>query len=93
MLALSAVLAIVASLAVAPSAQAAFGLSDLSAQPTDTSAGAHSDFVIKLNFSSDDFVRDLTIHLPPGQVGDPLATPLCTVEQLNAAVPDRPSKD
>jgi hypothetical protein len=84
LLALSALLAIVASLAVAPSAQAAFGLSGLSAQPTDTSAGAHSDFVIKLNFSSDDFVKDLTIHLPPGQVGDPLATPLCTVAQLNA---------
>jgi hypothetical protein len=32
-----------------------------------------------------DSVKDLTIHLPPGQAADPLATPLCTVAELNAA--------
>ncbi len=29
-------------------------------------------------------VKDLTVGLPPGMVGDPNATPLCTVDQLNA---------
>ena len=29
-------------------------------------------------------VKDLTIGLPPGVIGDPNATPLCTVAQLNA---------
>ena len=35
-------------------------------------------------------LKDLTIHLPPGLVGNPLATPACTEEQLNAnALPGR----
>jgi hypothetical protein len=55
------------------------------AAPADTAAGAHSDFQIQVNLGPDgENVKDLTIGLPPGEVGDPLATPKCTVEQLNA---------
>jgi hypothetical protein len=55
------------------------------AAPTDTTAGAHSDFQIVVNFGpAGEDVKDLRIGLPPGEVGDPTATPKCTVAQLNA---------
>src|SRR5262245_31142453 len=70
-------------------AEAAFGINSLTAAPASTDAGAHSDFVINIGFApgsaASESVKDLTIHLPPGQVADPTATPLCTVDQLNAA--------
>ncbi len=73
------------SLAVAPAAQAALGLDGVSAQPSNLAAGAHSDVNIHIGFSDPaDQVKDLTVHLPPGLVGNPTATPLCTVDQLNA---------
>ena len=46
-------------------------------------AGAHSDFHIHMDFGGGQ-VKDLTVGLPPGLVGDPNATPQCTVAQLNA---------
>jgi hypothetical protein len=71
-------------LALAPTAQAALGLQDLSAQPANLAAGANSDVNIHIGFSDPaDQVKDLTVHLPPGLVGNPTATPLCTVTQLN----------
>jgi hypothetical protein len=75
----------VAWLALAPMAHAAFGLQGLSAAPTNTNAGAHSDVNIHIGFTSPaDDVKDLTVGLPPGLVGDPTATPLCTPAQLQA---------
>jgi hypothetical protein len=53
------------------------------AAPTDTTAGAHSDFEIHMDFTGGQ-VKDLTIGLPPGMVGDPTATPKCSVAQLNS---------
>jgi hypothetical protein len=53
------------------------------AAPTDPAAGANSNFVIDMDFSGGQ-VRDLTVGLPPGMIGDPTATPKCTVAQLNA---------
>jgi hypothetical protein len=74
-----------ACLAVAPSAQAALGFQGLSAKPANLAAGANSNFNIHIGFTDPaDQVKDLTVHLPPGQVGNPTATPLCTVSQLNA---------
>jgi len=58
--------------AVPASAQAAISLTGSTAKPTDLSAGAHSDF---------------TISLPPGEVGNPRATPLCNP----SALPNCPS--
>ncbi len=76
------VIAAAALLAVPASAQA-LSLSGLAASPASTQAGAHSDFHIHMNFAGGQ-VKDLTVGLPPGQIGDPNATPLCTVSQLNA---------
>lgn len=72
-------------LAVAPSAHAAISFSSLSAQPADNQAGANSDFTIEMGFGgsgSGDSVRDLRVGLPPGLIGNPTATPLCTLEQF-----------
>ncbi len=75
----------VACLALAPAANAAFGLQGLSAAPTNTNAGANSNFNIHIGFTSPAAdVKDLTVGLPPGMVGDPTVTPLCTLAQLQA---------
>jgi hypothetical protein len=73
-------------LIAAPSAQAAFTVGG-SASPSNPTSGANSNFNISINFgggsSQAESVEDLTVHLPPGLVGDPGAAPLCTVAQLN----------
>jgi hypothetical protein len=77
--------AALATLALAPAAQADFGFQGLSSAPTNTKAGAHSDVDIHIGFTSaGDNVKDLTVGLPPGLVGDPTATPLCTPDELNS---------
>jgi hypothetical protein len=73
----------VAALCVLPASAQALSLSGLAAAPADTQAGAHSNFHIHMDFAGGQ-VKDLTIGLPPGQIGDPNAAPLCTVAQLNA---------
>ena len=79
------VLALCLWLVPASSAQAAFGLTGLTAKPSNLAAGANSNFNIHIGFSDpSDQVKDLTVHLPPGLVGNPTATPLCTVSQLNS---------
>jgi hypothetical protein len=68
-----------------PAAQAALGFQGLSAKPANLAAGANSNVNIHIGFSDpSDQVKDLTVHLPPGLVGNPTVTPLCTVAQLNA---------
>ncbi len=70
--------AAVALLAVPASAQANFSLAGSTAKPTNLTAGAHSDFKIHIELPGSDDIKDLTISLPRGQVGNPLATPeLC----------------
>ena len=70
----------------APQALAAFGLTNLSAAPASPQAGANSDFSIALTIEEPSHdLRDLTIHLPPGLVGNPLATTTCTEAQLTAS--------
>jgi hypothetical protein len=77
--------AALACLVLAPAANAAFGFQGLSAAPANTSAGANSDVNIHIGFTSPaDDVKDLTVGLPPGLVGDPTVTPLCTLAQLQA---------
>ena len=71
--------------ALLPAAQAALGFQGLSAAPTNTNAGAHSDLNIHIGFTgASDDVKDLTVSLPPGMVGNPTATPLCTLTQLQS---------
>jgi hypothetical protein len=77
-------LAIVASLAATTSALG-FGLSSPNGQPTNLQAGANSDLSIRIDVQEARAqLRDLTVHLPPGLVGNPLATPRCTEQQLEA---------
>jgi hypothetical protein len=81
-------LAAAALLVTVPASAQALSLSNLTAAPESDEAGAHSDFTIHMDFGGGQ-VKDLTVGLPPGLIGDPNATPLCTVDQLNAdACPD-----
>ena len=69
----------------APAALAAYGVTNFSATPADPQAGANSDFTISYDFQEPQHqLKDVVIHLPPGLVGNPLATPTCTEDQLNA---------
>ncbi len=78
--------AVAGLLVAAPAANAAFGLTNLSATPASSSAGANTDFTIDLTIQEPSHdLKDLTIHLPPGLVGNPLATPQCTEARLNSA--------
>ena len=82
-------LAFVAALAMlagaAPAANAAFGITNFSAQPASKAAGANSDLTVSFDVSdSAAGLKDLTVHLPPGLVGNPLATPTCTEAKLKA---------
>jgi hypothetical protein len=67
--------------ALTPASAQAISVSGTAA-PTDLKAGAHSDF--KIHISLGGATKDLTIGLPPGEVGDPNAAPFCSVSQLNA---------
>lgn len=70
---------------VAPVAHAALGFQGLSGKPADLTAGAHSNVNIHIGFTDpSDQVKDLTVHLPPGLVGNPTAAPLCSPTQLNS---------
>src|SRR5262245_4031318 len=80
---LGTLLAAAGLLVALPASAQALGLSGLTAAPANTQAGAHSDFHIHMEFS-DGQVKDLTVGLPPGMIGDPTATPLCTVTQLDS---------
>jgi hypothetical protein len=72
-----------AVMVAAPAAAQAITVSGTAA-PSNPAAGAHSDVNIHMSFGGGQ-VKDLTVALPPGLVGDPNATPLCTVAELNAA--------
>ncbi len=61
----------------------AITVSNVQAAPASNAAGANSDFAIDFNISGGQ-PKDLVIHLPPGLVGNPLATPTCSEQQLNA---------
>ncbi len=77
-------LALAAALGAPAGASAAFGIGDVSATPDSTDAGANTNFAISIGIDEPEHhIRDLTIHLPPGLVGNPLAAPTCPVEQLN----------
>jgi len=83
--ALALVAALAALLIAAPAANAAFGISSFSAQPANKAAGANSDLSVSFGVSdSAAGLRDITVHLPPGLIGNPLATPTCSEAKLKA---------
>jgi hypothetical protein len=83
--ALAFVAAFAALLIAAPAANAAFGITPFSAQPSSKAAGANSDFTVQFKVTDPSAgLKDLTVHLPPGLIGNPLATPTCSETQLQA---------
>ena len=74
-----------AMLAAAAPAANAFGITNFSAQPASKAAGANSDLTVSFSVSdSAAGLKDLTVHLPPGLIGNPLATPTCSEAKLKA---------
>src|SRR2546423_834646 len=65
------------------SAQAALGLSGASAAPSNTNAGAHSNFNLSFNITGADHIKNLVTELPPGLVGNPQSAGFCVPIQLN----------
>lgn len=73
------------ALVALPARAHAIGISSLSLTSADPSAGAHSDFTLSASFSdASDDLRDITVNLPTGLLGNPRAVPQCTESQLNA---------
>jgi hypothetical protein len=62
----------------------AIGLTGASAAPVDPRAGVHSDFNLSFSVTDPaDNLRDLTVDLPTGVLGNPLATVRCAESDLN----------
>jgi hypothetical protein len=75
---------VAALLCFAPAANAAFGLTP-TVTPSSNNAGANADFKIDIAITEPSHdLKDLTIHLPPGLVGNPLAAAQCSEEKLNS---------
>jgi hypothetical protein len=81
---LSVLVAAAAMVAVVPASAQALSFAGVTASPANLQAGAHSTFNIHIGFSGGSTVKDLVIALPPGEVGDPNATPFCSTAQLSA---------
>ena len=82
---LAGLLASVAAIAMLVPASAQAITVSGTAAPTNLQAGANSDFNLHIAFSGlGETPKDLTIGLPPGEIGDPNAAPFCSVTQLNA---------
>ncbi|WP_445152493.1 hypothetical protein [Baekduia sp. Peel2402] len=63
----------------------AIGLSNVSLTSDDYSAGVHSNFTLSVAFSNaSKDLKDVTVNLPTGLLGNPRAVPQCTEAQLNA---------
>jgi hypothetical protein len=83
-------LALACLLAVPASAQAAFEVRSFTVAPSGLAAGSHPDVKIAIGFapyssqSPPERVRDLTISLPPGLVGNPNATARCSQATFQA---------
>jgi hypothetical protein len=76
---LAALLCALAVLAAPAAANAAFGLTNVTAAPDTTQAGGHPGF--RVHFDVTDPGRDLrnlTLHLPPGLLGNPSVAARCS---------------
>ena len=79
--------AAVCALALPGAALAAVSITDFSVTPSTTQAGGHPDVRISTGFSlspADDDVRDVTVRLPKGLLGNPNATPKCSSAAFQA---------
>lgn len=68
-----------------PARAHAIGIADMSLTSDDPTAGAHSNFTLSVSFANaNDDLKDITVNLPTGLLGNPRAVPQCTESQLNA---------
>ena len=72
-------------LALAPAAaNADFGISSFSASSSSGQAGAHADVTTSFTLNTDDLgnpvdqLKDVSLDLPPGVIGNPQAAPMCS---------------
>jgi hypothetical protein len=76
------------ALLVAPaSASASISSVKVTVTPTTKVAGAHPNVTVDEVFTysdSTDSVKSTTLHFPPGLIGNPLATPLCSQSDFQA---------
>jgi hypothetical protein len=81
-------LAVSGALVCAPtSAYAAISGMTVTVTPSTKAAGAHPDVTVDEAFTysgGSDSVKDTTLHFPPGLIGNPLATPLCSQADFQA---------
>jgi hypothetical protein len=75
-------LALLAMLVPVASAQAALGLANGVAAPSNTQAGAHSNFNLSFDITDSDHIKSLLTELPPGLVGNPQSAAFCFLNQL-----------
>jgi hypothetical protein len=74
-----------AMLALAPAAASAdFSVTNFTLTPSTTQAGAHPNVTSVLSFGGSDTVRNLTMSLPAGLVGNPQAAPKCAVSDFRS---------
>jgi hypothetical protein len=79
------VLGVVVVLTLTPARAHAIGVSALSLTSDDPTAGAHSNFTLNAAFSdASDDLKDVTVNLPTGLLGNPRAVPQCSEAQLAA---------
>jgi hypothetical protein len=72
-------------LALAAPANAALGISTFTVTPSSTAAAGHPNLTIDTVFSgASDNLKNLTVHLPPGLVGNPNAATKCTQSQFDS---------
>lgn len=80
-----------ALLAAAPASAADYELESVSASLSSNQAGAHADLTVFFEISEEGgkptgFTRDVLISLPPGMIGDPQASPLCTLAEFGEGI-------
>jgi hypothetical protein len=83
---ITAASAVAILLAALPAGASAFAISGLGFDPSTTQAAAHPDTTLSLSLSGspDEDIRDLTVDLPPGLIGNPEAVAKCTRAQFRA---------
>src|SRR5918992_319613 len=77
-----------AALVLAAPAHAQFEVTEFSVAPADPAAGAHSDVTIVTGFPAgigQPHARNLTLHLPPGLVGNPRAATVCSTSDFEGS--------
>jgi hypothetical protein len=77
-------LALALLLAAPASAQADFQVTSFTVTPSGLAAGSHPNVSVALGFDGNEHVRNLTVSLPPGLVGNPNATARCAAAKFQA---------